>query len=190
MDLKHHRETHCSIHQFAAMCKPLGLEMGKRPEKLLDQVRDNLRTQHYSIHTEETYVRWIKRFILFHDKRHPRGMGAAEIKEFLIHLAVDQNMAAPTQTQAFSALLFLYREVLEKELGGPIDQLRVKRPSQRVPIVLTRKDVRLLLGALPGDNQTQLVVKLLYGSGLRLIECLRLRIVDLDFDHRQITVRD
>ncbi len=163
--------------------------MGKRPKKLLDQVRDALRAQHYSIHTEKTYVRWIKRYILFHGKRHPKKMGVPEIEAFLIHLAVDQNMAASTQTQALSALLFLYREVLEKELGGPIDQIRVRRPGQRVPTVLTREEVRLLLSALPGTDQTQLIVKLLYGSGLRLIECLRLRIIDLDFDHRQIAVR-
>ena len=181
--------------------------MGKRPRKLLDQactelcrsVRNALRAQHYSIHTEETYVRWIKRYILFHDKRHPKKMGVPEIEAFLTHLAVDQNMAASTQNQALSALLFLYREVLEIELEGTatlppdseetVDHIRAKRPGQRVPTVLTREKVHLLLNALPGPNQTQLVVRLLYGSGLRLIECLRLRIIDLDFDHRQIAVR-
>jgi len=163
--------------------------MNKQPKKLLDQVRDALRAQHYSIHTEKTYVEWIKRYILFHDKRHPNKMDVPEIEAFLTYLAADQNVAASTQNQALSALLFLYHEVLEKELQGPIDQIRARRPGQRVPTVLTREEVRLLLDALPGTAQTQLIVKLLYGSGLRLIECLRLRIVDLDFDHRQIAVR-
>lgn len=172
--------------------------MNKRPKKLLDQactelcrsVREALRAQHYSIHTEETYVRWIRRFILFHDKRHPKKMDVPEIQAFLTHLAMDQNMASSTQNQALSALLFLYREVLEKELQGPIDHIRAKRPRRRVPTVLTRAEVRRLLEALPDSYQTQLVVKLLYGSGLRLIECLRLRIIDIDFDRLQITVRE
>jgi len=120
--------------------------MNKRPKKLLDQactelcrsVREALRAQQYSIHTEETYVQWIKRFILFHDKRHPKKMDVPEIQAFLTHLAVDQNMAASTQNQALSALLFLYREVLEQEFHGPIDQIRAKRPRRRVPTVLTR----------------------------------------------------
>jgi len=170
--------------------------VNKRPKKLLDQtctelcrsVRDALRDQHYSIHTEKTYVEWIKRYILFHDKRHPQQMDVPEIEAFLTHLAVHLNVAASTQNQAFSALLFLYREVLEKELESPIDSTRAKRPRQRVPTVLTREEVTMVLEALSGTNQ--LVAKLLYGSGLRLIECLRLRIIDLDFDHRQIAVRD
>ena len=161
--------------------------MNKRPKRLLDQVRDVLRAQHYSIHTEKTYVEWIKRYILFHDKRHPRQMDVPEIEAFLTHLAADQNVAASTQNQALSALLFLYREVLEKELMGPIDQIRARRPGQRVPNVLTRQEATILLNALSGVNR--LVAQLLYGSGLRLIECLRLRIIDLDFGHRQITVR-
>lgn len=205
--------------------------MSQKPKKLLDRVRDTLRDQHYSIHTETTYVRWITRYILFHDNRHPQKMDVPEIEAFLTHLAVDQNMAAPapikkgsvaatdpikrgsvaatdpikrgsvaasTQNQALSALLFLYREVLEKELQSPIDQIRAKRPGQRVPDILTREEATTLLNALSGLNQARpdkkgkqsgLVASLLYGSGLRLIECLRLRVIDLDFDHRQITVR-
>ncbi len=163
--------------------------MKKQTQKLLDQVRDTLRARHYSFHTEGTYLRWIKRFILFHDQRHPQEMGMAEIEAFLTHLAVDQNVAASTQTQALSALLFLYNEVLEKELPHSIDLIRAKQLRQRVPTVLTREEVRRLLDALHGSDQTQLVVKLLYGSGLRLIECLRLRVRDLDFEHRQIAVR-
>lgn len=172
--------------------------MNKRPKKLLDQactelcrsVREALRTQHYSIHTEESYVRWIRRFILFHDKCHPKKMDVPEIQAFLTHLAVDQNMAASTQNQALSALLFLYREVLEKELQGPVNHIRAQRQRERVPTILTREEVRRLLDALPGSDQTKLVVKLLYGSGLRLIECLRLRIIDIDFDCHRITVRE
>ncbi len=157
--------------------------------KLLDRVREALRARQYSLHTEETYVRWIRRFILFHEKRHPQTMDVPEIEAFLTHLAVEQNMAASTQTQALSALLFLYREVLQMELSGPLDNLRAKQPGQRVPTVLTRDEVRRLLDALPGSAPTPLVVRLVYGSGLRLMETLRLRVGDLDIDYRQITVR-
>ena len=157
--------------------------------KLLDRVRETLRVRQYSLHTEEAYVRWIIRFILFHDKRHPQTMDVPEIEDFMTHLAVDQNMAASTQTQALSALRFLYREVLKKEFSGSLDHLRAKQSRQRVPTVLTRDEVRRLLDALPGSASTQLVVRLLYGAGLRLIEVLRLRVGDLDIDHRQIIVR-
>ncbi|MFP4346517.1 MAG: integron integrase [Anaerolineales bacterium] len=157
--------------------------------KLLDRVREALRARQYSLHTEETYVRWIRRFILFHEKRHPQTMDVPEIEAFLTHLAVDQSMAASTQTQALSALLFLYREVLQMELSGPLDNLRAKQSGQRVPTVLTRDEVRRLLDALPGSAPTPLVVRLLYGSGLRLMETLRLRVGDLDIDYHQITVR-
>ena len=118
--------------------------MTKRPKKLLDQVRDAIRVKHYSIRTEEAYVTWIKRFILFHDKRHPLEMDVPEIEAFLTHLAVDQNVAASTQNQALSALLFLYRHVLNKELEGPIDAVRAKRPK-RLPTVLTKEEVRKVI---------------------------------------------
>ncbi len=156
--------------------------------ELCRSVREALRAQHYSIHTEESYGRWVRRFILFHDKRHPKKMDVPEIQAFLTHLAVNQNMAASTQNQALSALLFLYREVLEQEFHGPIDQIRAKRSRRRVLTVLTREEVRRLLDALPGSDQTQLVVNLLYGSGLRF-ECLRLRVKDIDFKQHQIIVR-
>jgi integron integrase len=154
---------------------------------LLDQVRDAIRRKHYSIRTEEAYVNWIKRFILFHDKRHPKDMGVPEIEAFLTYLAVDRNVAASTQNQALSAILFLYREVLNRELEGPIDALHAKKPK-RLPTVLTREEVLKVLGYLSRPHQ--LMAKLLYGSGLRLMECLRLRIKDLDFAQRQIIVRD
>jgi integron integrase len=159
-----------------------------KPRKLLDRVRDMLRVKHYSIRTEKTYVRWIRRYILFHDKRHPEEMGAREIEAFLTHLAVEKNVAASTQNQALCALLFLYNEVLEKDLTPDvIDAVRAKKPK-RLPVVLTRDEAMSVLAALSGTNQ--LIARTLYGSGLRLIECLRLRVKDIDFAYRQITVRD
>ena len=147
--------------------------MEQRPKKLLDQVRDAIHLKHYSIRTEEAYVGWITRFILFHDKRHPNDMGRAEIEAFLTHLAVDLNVAASTQNQAFSALLFLYRDVLHKDLDGPIDALRASKPK-RLPTVLTKEETRRVIECMSGVHQ--LMAKLLYGSGLRLMECVRLRV--------------
>jgi integron integrase len=162
--------------------------MPNQSKKLLDQVRDVLRLKHYSIRTEEAYVSWIKRYIFFHDKRHPAEMGAPEIESFLTHLAVNRKVAASTQNQALSALLFLYRDVLEEDLSShTIDAVRA-RQSKRMPTVLTREEAMSVIAALPGANQ--LVARLLYGSGLRLLECLRLRVKDLDFAYRQITIRD
>ena len=161
--------------------------MNQRPKKLLDQVREAIQVKHYSIRTEQAYVNWIKRYILFHDKRHPREMGAAEIEAFLTHLAVDRNVAASTQNQALSALLFLYRQVLKQDLVGSIDSVRAKRPK-RLPTVLTKEETLRVIGFLSGTHQ--LMAKLLYGSGLRLMECVRLRVKDVDFAQRQIIVRD
>jgi integron integrase len=158
-----------------------------RKKKLLDRVRDAIRTKHYSIRTEEAYVNWIKRFILFHDKRHPQEMEATEIEEFLTHLAVDKNVAASTQNQALSAILFLYQEVLHKDLERPLDAVRAKQPK-RLPTVLTKEEVQRVLAAMSGNYQ--LIARLLYGSGLRLVECLRLRVKDVDFAQHQIIVRD
>jgi len=159
----------------------------KRPKKLLDQVRDAIRRKHYSIRTEEAYVSWIKRFILFHNKRHPREMGAPEIEAFLTHLAVERRVAASTQNQALSAILFLYREVLGIDLDLPLHAIRAKRP-RRLPTVLTHDEALRVIAALSGTHQ--LMAKLLYGSGLRLMECVRLRVKDLDFDQHVIIVRD
>ncbi len=168
--------------------------MTTQPEqpKLLDQARAALREKHYSIHTEHTYVDWMRRFILFHKTeqgsfRHPREMGAAEIEAFLTHLAVDRRIAASTQQQALSALLFLYHQVLDQDPGAVV-MLRPKPPDYQPASVLTREQVRQLITALSGVNR--LVVQLLYGAGLRLIECLRLRVGDVDFDLCQIVVRD
>ena len=160
----------------------------KPPEKkLLDVVRDAIRTKHYSIRTEEAYVNWVRRFILFHGKRHPKEMGGPEIEAFLTHLAVEGHVSASTQNQALSALLFLYRTVIHLELDYPIDSVRAK-PSQHLPEVLTKDEARQVIAQMSGIYQLQ--AKLLYGSGLRLLECLRLRVKDLDFDRRAIIVRD
>ncbi|MEX2031030.1 MAG: integron integrase [Anaerolineales bacterium] len=156
--------------------------------KLLDRVRHTLRTRHYSLRTEQTYVDWIRRFILFHAKRHPELMGAAEIEAFLTHLAVDRNVAASTQNQALSAILFLYREVLGMVDVHPSPDTLWARKPRRLPTVLSPAEVTRLLSAVAPAQR--LFCRLLYGSGLRLMEGLRLRIQDLDFDLRQITVRN
>jgi integron integrase len=154
--------------------------------KLLDRVRSAARLRHLSLRTEEAYADWIKRFILFHGKRHPSEMGAGEIRQFLSHLAVDGRVSASTQNQALCALLFLYRDVLQLDLPYVDGVERAKRAT-RVPVVFTREEVGRLLAGLNGSYS--LIASLLYGSGLRLMEALRLRIKDLDFDYGQITVR-
>src|SRR5712691_7371004 len=154
--------------------------------RLLDRVRAALRIRHYSRRTEKAYVAWILRYILFHGKRHPVEMGAPELTRFLSSLAVDRKVAASTQNQALSALLFLYRAVLELDLPWLDDVVRAKRP-QRLPIVLTREEVRAALQPLEGVPR--LMAHLLYGAGLRLLECCRLRVQDLDFASNQIVVR-
>ncbi len=155
-------------------------------KKLLDQVRDAIRTKHYSYRTEQTYVDWITRFILFHKKRHPAEMGAPEVQAFITYLAVDRQVAASTQKQALSAVLFLYRHVL----GKPLEVPEILRPEQakQLPTVLTHEEAMSVIGRMKGT--TQLMAKLLYGSGLRLMECLRLRVKDVDFGNHQIVVRD
>jgi integron integrase len=155
--------------------------------RLLDQVRDAIRRRHYSLRTEDTYVHWIKRFIYFSGKRHPAELGAAEVTAFLNHLARERDVAASTQNQALSALLFLYREVLATPLPWLEELERVRRPA-RVPTVLTREEMRCLLAQMQGTKW--LMASLLYGAGLRLRECLKLRVKDLDFGYRQIVVRD
>ena len=159
---------------------------GPPKPRLLDRVRGTLRARHFSHRTEEAYVAWIRRYILFHDKRHPTDMGAPEITRFLSSLAVEGNVAASPQNQALSALLFLYRDVLEVELPWLDGIVRAKRP-QRLPVVLTRDEVRAVLRRL--DGAPRLMAYLLYGAGLRLLECCRLRVQDLDFASNQIVVR-
>lgn len=155
--------------------------------KLLDRLRHALRVRHLARSTEKAYVYWSRRYILYHNKRHPLEMGKQEVEAFLTHLAVDQHVSASTQNQAFSALLFLYREVLERDFGWLDDVVRAKRPK-RIPAVFTHAESMAILDRLRGVNL--LVSKLLYGGGLRGIEALRLRVKDLDFDRCQIAIRD
>jgi integron integrase len=162
-------------------------ESSPHPPKLLKLVSDVIRTRHYSLRTEETYIAWIKRFILFHNKRHPSEMGGEEVAEFLSELAVRGEVAASTQNQALNAIVFLYQHVLQLPLGNCSSFQRAK-PKQKLPVVLTRQEVHTLLQAL--QPPWRMMATLLYGSGLRLMECLRLRIKDIDFGYRQIVVRD
>ncbi len=155
--------------------------------KLIQEVRDLIRTLHYSLRTEETYANWIKQYILFHKKRHPAEMGAAEVTQFLTYLAVQRKVSASTQNQALAALLFLYKRVLKQDLPWLENVERAKRPA-RLPVVLTRSEIKTVLSHL--DQQNWLMASLLYGTGMRLRECLRLRVKDLDFSYKQITVRD
>jgi integron integrase len=161
--------------------------MGRPQPKLLDQVRARLRSKHYARRTEESYIDWITRYVRFHQMKHPRELGPADISAFLTHLAVDLKVAASTQNQARSALLFLYREALGIAIDDVQDVVAAKTP-QRLPTVLTKDEVRAVLAELSGEHR--LMAQLLYGSGLRLMECLRLRVKDLDFAQRQLTVRD
>ena len=166
---------------------PAGGTLPVRAPGLLEVVRDRLRTRHYSLRTERAYLGWIRRFVRFHGRRHPREMGGPEVEAFLSHLAVAQDVAAGTQNQALAALLFLYRHVLEVELPWLESVTRAKRP-RRVPTVLAVEEVQRVLARL--DGRDWLMASLLYGSGLRLMECLRLRVKDLDFACNEIVVRD
>jgi integron integrase len=159
-----------------------------KPRRLLDRVREIMRLKHYSIRTEEAYLNWKVRFILFHNKRHPKDMGPAEIEAFLTHLASEANVAASTQNQAFHAILFLYRRVLGIPLEGEsINALRARK-KKNLPVVLTKEEARRVITLIQGKYQ--LMAKIMYGSGLRLMECIRLRVKDLDFEMNEITVRD
>ena len=159
--------------------------MSNKP-KLLDQVRQRIRLKHYSYRTEQSYVGWIKRFIFYHHKRHPQEMGKTEVEDFLNHLATERKVAASTQNQALNALLFLYNEVLEKPLPN-IESIRAK-DSKRLPVVLTRSEVAAVLKPLSGVPL--LIVQLLYGGGLRVNECLLLRVKDVDFGQDCLVIRD
>ena len=163
------------------------MQTEKPARKLLDQVSDAIRLKHYSLRTEKTYIEWIRRYILFHKKRHPKEMGAEEIQEFITNLATHRAVSASTQNQALSAILFLYRYVLQKEIAWPSDIVRAEK-SKTLPTVLTHQEAFAVIGNLTGT--AQLMAKILYGSGLRLMECLRLRVKDIDFGNHQIMVRD
>jgi integron integrase len=167
--------------------------MEKTPEippqgrKLLDQVSDAIRVKHYSLRTEDTYKDWIKRYILFHKKRHPKDMGVEEIEAFITHLAVERHLAASSQNQALSAVKFLYVHVLHKEIDLSSSLIQAEK-SKTLPVILTHPEAMAIIGKMTGT--TRLMAKILYGSGLRLMECLRLRIKDIDFGSHQIIVRD
>lgn len=170
-----------------AAARPRSRPVPASPPRLLDQIRVRCRTKHYSIRTERAYVGWARRFILANDRRHPRELGLAEVEAFLSSLAVQDNVAASTQNQALSALLFLYKEVLGLELPWVGSVTRAKRP-QRLPVVLTHAEVRALLALM--DGQLNLMASLLYGAGMRLMEAVRLRTKDVDFGRREIVVRN
>lgn len=155
--------------------------------RLLDQVRSAIRVRHYSYRTEQTYVHWITRYILFHNKRHPQDMGAAEVGAFLSHLAEDRNVSASTQNQALNAIVFLYKNVLGQDVGLLEGVVRAKRPL-RLPVVLSRNEVSAVLERL--EETSWIMASILYGAGLRLMECHRLRVKDIDFEYRQIVVRN
>jgi integron integrase len=155
--------------------------------KLLEHVRQVIRIKHYSIRTEQAYLQWIRRYIVFHGKQHPETLGAEQLSQFLSDLAVRGKVSASTQNQALNAILFLYREVLKIELPWLESVQRAKR-SQHLPVVLTRNEVRSLLAQLEGT--VWLMASVTYGGGLRLLECLRLRIKDIDFDRGEVTIHD
>jgi len=159
----------------------------QQPPKLLDQLRASIRYRHYSLRTEQAYVHWVKRFIFFHNKRHPNDMGGPEVEAFLTYLADVGKVAVSTHQQALSALLFLYREVLKQDLPWMSDMGRPKTPK-RLPVVLTETEVRRLLDRI-NDQTHQLMARLLYGTGMRLMECVRLRVKDVEFERREIVVR-
>jgi len=158
-----------------------------RPPRLLEEVRRVIRARHYSRRTEEAYVHWIRRFVLFHGRRHPREMGSSEVSAFLSSLANEGQVAAATQNQALAATLFLYKAVLGVELPWMGEIARAKRP-RRLPVVLTRQEVHALLGKLDGAHA--LMARLMYGTGLRMMECLRLRVKDVDLARRELIVRE
>lgn len=158
-----------------------------KPPRLMDQMRGALRARHYSKRTEQAYCMWVRRFILFSDTRHPAEMGEAEVNAFLTDLAVTQHVSASTQTQALSAIVFLYRHVIGRELGELEGLVRARQP-RRLPVVMTKGEVSAVLREL--DGQYWLMASLMYGSGLRLMECLRLRVQDVDLERNEITVRD
>jgi integron integrase len=166
---------------------PDGQSGGARAPKLLDLLRDSLRSRHYSRRTESSYFHWVKRFIYFHGVRHPREMAEPEINAFLTHLAVKGKVSASTQNQALCALIYLYRHVIGREVGNLGEVVRARKPK-RLPAVMTREEVKAVLAHLPGDKW--LMASLMYGGGLRLMECLRLRVQDLDFERKEIAVKD
>lgn len=178
---------HANLRSYSVAAVDRQSVQQSRNPRLLDQLKEALRSRHYSRRTEETYCHWVKRFIYFHNIRHPAEMAEPEINAFLTHLAVKEKVSASTQNQALSALLFLYRHVLGREVGHLGDVIRARKPT-RLPVVMTREEVKAVLANLTGDKW--LMASLMYGAGLRLMECLRLRVQDVDFSRNEILVRD
>ena len=162
-------------------------QIGQAKPKLLDQVKTHLRSLHYSRRTEESYINWIKRFIIFNNKIHPEQIGKDQIRKFLNHLAVERNVSASTQNQALQAILFLYKEIIHKDVGWVDDIQRPVKPKH-IPVVFSQSEARIVLNNMSG--LPQFIAQLLYGSGLRLSEALRLRVKDIDFEYRHIIIRD
>ena len=161
-----------------------------QPRKLLDQVRDKIRFKHFSLSTEKTYVSWIKQFILFHGKRHPTEMGAAEVESFLTYLATQRHVSSSTQNQALSALLFLYRDVLAVDLPW-VDSFERSKKPRRLPVVLTVSEIQALLKVTDiAPMPINLIIKLLYGTGMRLMEAVRLRVKDVELTRKELIIRD
>mgnify|MGYP005845575721 FL=1 len=184
----HASHTDASVRGNESLPSPVDRHVGSaRRPKLLDQMREALRSRHYSRRTEQTYCHWIKRYVHFHNVRHPAEMGEPEINAFLTHLAVKEKVSASTQNQALSALLFLYRHVLSHQVGDLGEVIRARKPK-RLPVVMPRDEVKSVLANLTGDKW--LMASLMYGAGLRLMECLRLRVQDIDFSRNEIIVRD
>lgn len=180
------------VHSISVPSRPIGQSPARSSgasaqPKLLDRFREALRARHYSRRTEQTYCLWVKRFIYFHKIRHPAEMGEPEINAFLTHLAVKERVSASTQTQALSAILFLYRHVIGREVGDLGHVIRARKPK-RLPVVMSREEVKTVLANLSGDKW--LMASLMYGTGLRLMECLRLRVQDIDFTRKEILARD
>ncbi len=178
-----------TVHSTLPAIRPTGEELdrlGTRKPKLLDRMTFAIRARHYSLRTEQAYVHWVRRYVFFHQLRHPAEMGEAEINAFLTHLAVDGMVSSSTQNQALSALLFLYRHILGREVGQIGDVIRAQRP-RHLPVVMSREEVKAVISYLYGEKK--IIATLLYGAGLRLLECLRLRVQDIDFEKNQITVR-
>ena len=167
--------------------KDTTLNLAAKPPKLLEQLRAKVRTLHYSMLTEDVYADWARRFIVFHDKRHPKGMGASEVEAFLTYLALERKVSASTQNQAKAALLFLYKQVLGIDLPW-LAEIVTAKASRRLPVVLTQREVRDLLLQL--DGTMVLIASLLYGTGMRVLEALRLRVKDIEFERREIVVRE
>jgi len=163
------------------------METDIQKPKLLDQLRSTIRLKHYSYRTEQSYVYWVKKYIVFHNMQHPNNIGEPEIRQFLNHLAVNRNVSASTQNQALCAIIFLYKNILQKDIGDFGQITWAKRPK-RLPVVFSKNEVKRIMNEL--SENYKLMVTLLYGAGLRLNECLQLRVKDIDFEYRQITVRD